>query len=747
MMKILLNITLILVTFFACYLEEIYLLFRPLQQQQPLTITIRSQQSFIYDQEKAFSSKRKKALSNYIPIFTFFPQHIEESKKKLESLKNELLLYKAVKGSGSGSLATYLKEQLGIQLSQKEINRLLKYRDLNNLLKGILTIQEATLQSKILESALYVKGKKTIEVHTPGTNETANYSIDNITTLEEARFSMQAKIRQLFWQVDKRLLDPLIQIAIVTVVPNLAYDHPGNENRLEHLNRQFPTKIIQFEPGDVLVSFKRVLQDDDVRLLTDYQKQIESRAFREAPWILFSILFLVIFYNFLISRIFVGQSRSVPPRHILLSLLILHILILKACLIFTSFPIYVLPFSLLPLLVISLNHGRITAIATTIVAAVLVSLFCGRSFDMMLYFIFGGLTAVVVAAHMRNRLLMLVPALLVGVINVISVTGMAVDWQAALSYTGSLQSFGLDTIGSLFTTSPIKIIIWAFIGGLAAGPLALILLPVLEISWQTASGFKLNRYTDLQHPTMKKLLNEARGTYQHAMTVAYLAQSVGEAIGANTLLLRIGAYYHDIGKMDAPGYFIENQFSGENPHDNLEPQESANIIVDHVRHGLKTGQHIGLPKVVVDLILQHHGTHLIEYFYTLATKTMPKPSVRKDDFRYPGPKPQSIEAAILMIADAVEAASRSLKAPNRKNFEKLIRLVLVKRIVDGQFSECNLTTRDLNKIVQALVDSLEGSFHSRIKYPGQQNVVAPKKGTWRINKPNADDRKERSFKL
>jgi hypothetical protein len=246
---------------------------------------------------------------------------------------------------------------------------------------------------------------------------------------------------------------------------------------------------------------------------------------------------------------------------------------------------------------------------------------------------------------------------------------------------------------------------------------------------------------------MKKLLNEARGTYQHAMTVAYLAQSVGEAIGANTLLLRIGAYYHDIGKMDAPGYFIENQFSGENPHDNLEPQESANIIVDHVRHGLKTGQHIGLPKVVVDLILQHHGTHLIEYFYTLATKTMPKPSVREDDFRYPGPKPQSIEAAILMIADAVEAASRSLKAPNRKNFEKLIRLVLVKRIVDGQFSECNLTTRDLNKIVQALVDSLEGSFHSRIKYPGQQNVVAPKKGTWRINKPNADDRKDRSFKL
>jgi putative nucleotidyltransferase with HDIG domain len=412
-----------------------------------------------------------------------------------------------------------------------------------------------------------------------------------------------------------------------------------------------------------VVSFKQVLKDEDVRLLSDYQKRIESRTFREALWILFSILFLVVFYNLFISRIFVGRSRSVPPRHILLSLMILHIFILKACLIFTPFPIYVLPFSLLPLLVISLNHGRITAIATTIVAAVLASLFCGRTFDIMLYFIFGGLTAAVVAARIRKRLLILVPSLLVGFINVISVTGMALDWQAALSYIGSLQSFGLDTLGSLFTTSPIKNIIWAFSGGIAAGPLALILLPVLEVSWQTASSFKLNRYTDLQHPTMKKLLNEARGTYQHAMTVAYLAQSAGEAIGANTLLLRIGAYYHDIGKMDTPGYFIENQFNGENPHDNLEPQESANIIVDHVRHGLKIGQNIGLPKVVVDLILQHHGTHLIEYFYNLATKTMPKISVREDDFRYPGPKPQSIEAAILMIADAVEAASRSLNKP------------------------------------------------------------------------------------
>jgi putative nucleotidyltransferase with HDIG domain len=288
---------------------------------------------------------------------------------------------------------------------------------------------------------------------------------------------------------------------------------------------------------------------------------------------------------------------------------------------------------------------------------------------------------------------------------------------------------------------------WAFAGGVIAGPLALILLPILEVSRQTASTFKLSRFTDLQRPIMKKLLNEARGTYQHSMTVAYLAQAAGEAIGANTLLLRIGAYYHDIGKMANPGYFIENQFNGENPHDILEPEESAGLIVDHVRNGLKFGQESGLPKIVVDLILQHHGTHLIEYFYNLAAKSNPRKSIREDDYRYPGPKPQSNEAAILMIADAVEAASRSLNEPNRKNFEKMIRHVLVERIADGQFSECELTTHDLEKIVRSLVDSLEASFHSRIRYPWQQNVPRPKKGTWRINRVNEKDRKDRSFRL
>jgi putative nucleotidyltransferase with HDIG domain len=231
------------------------------------------------------------------------------------------------------------------------------------------------------------------------------------------------------------------------------------------------------------------------------------------------------------------------------------------------------------------------------------------------------------------------------------------------------------------------------------------------------------------------------------MTVAYLAQSVGEAIKADTLLLRIGAYYHDVGKMMNPKLFIENQFKGDNPHDVLEPRESARIIIKHVRHGMRIAQEAGLPKVVVDLILQHHGTQLMEYFFNIASKTYPKSTIRQEEFRYPGPKPQSIEAAILMVADAVEAASRAMEDPTRRKFEKMVRLILVKRIVDGQFSECDLTSRDLPIIVKTLVDALEASFHARIRYPWQEKKEPPKKTDWRIGSDTGMDHEDRAFRL
>jgi putative nucleotidyltransferase with HDIG domain len=204
------------------------------------------------------------------------------------------------------------------------------------------------------------------------------------------------------------------------------------------------------------------------------------------------------------------------------------------------------------------------------------------------------------------------------------------------------------------------------------------------------------------------------------MTVAYLCQAVAEAIGgANALILRIGAYYHDVGKLVNPKFFVENLFNGKNPHDNLDPRKSVRIIINHVKNGIKLAQEAGLPEIVLDLIEQHHGTQLMEYFYDKTPKIR-RSKLRVNDFRYPGPKPQSVEAAILMIVDAVEAASRSIHEPTRGKIDSLVRHLIEKRVADGQFDECDLSTRDLAKIVQALIDSIEASFHSRVTYPWQE---------------------------
>jgi hypothetical protein len=338
----------------------------------------------------------------------------------------------------------------------------------------------------------------------------------------------------------------------------------------------------------------------------------------------------------------------------------------------------------------------------------------------LLFFAFGGVTAVLVSFNIRKRVHILLPSLKVGIINAIILLAFFIDWGSVAGLFLEWQEVKISSPGEIINENLLGYMGWGFIGGFAAGPLALILLPLLELSWHTASNFKLNRYADLQHPLMKDLLTKTPATYQHTMTVAYLAHTVGQAIGANTLLLRIGAYYHDIGKMADPEIFSENQSGWKNPHDDLDPQESAKLIINHVTHGAKIALEMKLPEIVVGLILQHHGTQLVEYFYNKAIKASQGDEVRKENFRYPGPKPQSVEAAVLMIVDAVEATYRSIEGPTREKIDKMIRLLIVKRVADGQFDECNLSTRYLARIVRVLVDSLEASFHSRVLYPWQE---------------------------
>jgi hypothetical protein len=255
---------------------------------------------------------------------------------------------------------------------------------------------------------------------------------------------------------------------------------------------------------------------------------------------------------------------------------------------------------------------------------------------------------------------------------------------------------------------------WSAVNGFMCAVLTLGFLPILEQMLNTPTVFRLQELSDLNAPALKRLLSVAPGTYSHSVTVAHLAESACRELGADALLARVGAYYHDIGKIEQPEYFIENQ-SGYNKHDDINPRLSATVLRGHVKFGSERADALGLPSPVKDIIAQHHGTSLISYFFSQAQKE--SPDTMADDFCYPGPLPSSKEAAVVMLADSVEAASRTLKKPTMARLDQFVRDMVMDKFSQGQLSESDITFHDLEIIINTFSRILGGHFHSRIEYP------------------------------
>jgi putative nucleotidyltransferase with HDIG domain len=246
-------------------------------------------------------------------------------------------------------------------------------------------------------------------------------------------------------------------------------------------------------------------------------------------------------------------------------------------------------------------------------------------------------------------------------------------------------------------------------------------LPLVEPTIGVVSDLTLLELSDLNHPLLKRMALEAQGTYHHSQVVSQLAEQAARAIGANSLLTRVGALFHDIGKISKPDYYVENQQGGLNKHDELSPSMSALVVASHVKEGMELGRKWHLPRAVIDFIPQHHGTMVMEYFYHKALEDADNEIVKVDDFRYPGPKPQGRETAILMLADAVEAATRSLAKPTPARIKERVKQVIDQRVLSEELDECNLTLRDLSRIRDAFIPLLVGIHHVRIAYPGQRD--------------------------
>ena len=355
-----------------------------------------------------------------------------------------------------------------------------------------------------------------------------------------------------------------------------------------------------------------------------------------------------------------------------------------------------------------LLYGRNLTLALSLVGSLLVAQVVGpeAAFRMFLFSLAGSLTAIYVLDHLhfRQRSMMARAGALIGLMNVfIAFAVIALSGEMS----GGLAQLGFD-------------LLCAFLGGLLAAAVAGFAVPIFEILLDHTTSIKLLELANPNLPLLRRLAFEAPGTFQHSLAVANLAKAGCEAIDRDPLLTHTVALYHDVGKMLRPNYFIENQVPGQNPHDKIQPSMSALILINHVKDGLELAHEHHLPPVIFDAIEQHHGTRLIKFFHNKAQeKCDPETEeVREDDFRYPGPKPQTKEMGILMLADAVEAASRTLVEPSRQKLRGLVKALFADHLADHQLDHTDLTLGDLRRAEEAFLRVLTNIHHRRIDYPG-----------------------------
>jgi putative nucleotidyltransferase with HDIG domain len=349
-------------------------------------------------------------------------------------------------------------------------------------------------------------------------------------------------------------------------------------------------------------------------------------------------------------------------------------------------------------MIICLFLGLRVAVAMALVMAIGFAVIFQNSFEMFIYFLINGSMAAYWLRNCRERKVFITAGTKVGLLNIVLVA--SIDF-----YTGQLTGSKL---------------LWdwafAFMGGIGAGIVTAGIVPLVEIAFDYTTDITLLELANLDRPIMRRLMIEAPGSYHHSVIVGSLVEAAAMEINANPMLAKVCGYYHDIGKIKKPLYFIENQTTGKNKHDKLAPSMSSLILIAHIKDGVEIAKENKLGQVISDTIRQHHGTSLIKYFYEKAKQLKGEDSVKIDNFRYPGPKPQTKEAGLVMLADVVEAASRTLENPTPSRIQGRVQTLINQIFSDGQLDACELTLKDLHNIAKSFNKILYGIHHHRIEY-------------------------------
>lgn len=533
-----------------------------------------------------------------------------------------------------------------------------------------------------------------------------NIMSEKISTenVEKAKESVDVQLK--YTNVNQDLRGAIIEIAKFAIIPNWIFDKSQTEEKRQQvMDNVEPVKIIQ---GQIIVEEGNLISPEIYRKLElvgmlDGENPLQSAV---GLLLLIGLMIAAIIYTF---HSFTKQNEARNGPLLIFSIIfIITIIFLKIISLFHKIDYsdlgFIVPIAMGPLLIRMLINEKIAIIASMIFAV------CGSiifnegitgslNFKIGVYFLFSNLAGVLFLDQLNRRSRILQAGLFISAVNIIQIIAMLFLKNAHYS-TIEISSY----------------IIMGSVSGIGAAVLTIGLMPFFEAGFGILSTMKLIELSNPNHPLLRKILTETPGTYHHSVMVANLSDSACESIGANGLLARVAAYYHDIGKTKRPRYFIENQVNIDNPHDSIAPHISKNIIISHTTEGVELLKKYKMPKEIIDVAEQHHGTTLIKYFYHKA-KEESNEDIDENEYRYPGPKPQSKESAIVSIADSVEAAVRSLKNPTPDKIELLVDNIIKNRLQDGQFNECDLTLKELDTIAKSLCETLNGIFHSRIEYP------------------------------
>lgn len=647
--------------------------------------TIKADRTVEVINTRATEAARKQAADAVSRVFLFDPRASQMSEDKLSTtydLLGEVAgLRRASKAAASSARVRELLYQLPISLTPTALDTLT--RSPQSKLQEMET-RSHDLLWKVLENGVRTDG------------------------IAEARRSLQQEGEAKLSMVPPTVRQAIIETAAECIVPNRNYDQDATAGAQQAAMAGVGPVTTVLPEGAVVVREGEIISDDHMRVLEALK--VNQVTFN-GPRLLGHALLVCILM--LVTLGYMSQMRRdlyTRPRELGL-LATIAVITAFVCRSLSGLSPFLAPVAVASVLATMLIESRMAFLLTGFCA-----LYVGvltQSLPATCVGLISGVTAILALKRTDNR------ANLIAAMAVVALTNTLGTATFALIAAKTLQSGFYDMV-------------FGFLNGLLSVALAVGVLPVLEHLFGVTTHFRLLDISNPGEPLLQRLLREAPGTYQHSIMVANLAESAAQAIGANALRCKVGAYYHDIGKMKRPRFFVENQMGGENPHDKLTPTLSTMIIHSHVKDGLEMAKQHKLPDVIVDFIAQHHGTSLVSYFYHQACKGCEgsaTTTVFEEDFRYPGPKPQTRETAIVLICDGIEAAARCLRDPTPEKISELVNKMIRHHLEDGQLDECDLSLKDLRLIRESLVRSLQGIYHSRVEYPEPASLAGRRKVT------------------